>query len=429
MSDNTSTGQSTPTAKSADGNTQSKEEEGGVPQASPATSTKQSTTNVEIPVSNKPKSETVPNNDAQTAASVATTTPVSGSSTTVNADQQTLSATPSSANKAHDRGVSTGALAGGIIGAALAAALITGLVTFWFMRKTTRRISRASRHNDRHRRLYKDDKHTSLGAGRAHRMELTSDTSMSRASWEQYLPQSLDDHTIQNSVKVLFDQIQLHVENFYFNPHDPIKLPPEGHERLSELQTPYLPGPLVDCMMSSRSVLPVIKHCLAYQVAQGMMAGPQPRLLPLGFTYAGGDRGLSDSTGRNAVAARQAFNTWRMLTAYFRQDANTRSESAALLTRNIEIDIDTFTNAFAKWRNESQDAAGAKSHLEGLLNNAASVATTLFSQPSMYQFSWMHASQKHRSVAVVPTLRKVTDEQGRALEQPQELMRLVAERI
>lgn len=307
MPDNTSTEQSTPTTKADDGAPQSEEEEGGVPQASPATPTERSTTNVEVPVSNKPTSEAVPNNDAQTATSVATT-PVSGSSTTVNADQQTLSATPSNANKAHDRGVSTGALAGGIIGAALAAALITGLVTFWYMRKTSYRNSRTSRHNDRHRRLYKDDKHTGLGAGRARRMELTSDASMSRASWEQYLPQSLDDHTIQNSVKVLFDQIQLHVENFYFSPHDPIKLPPEEHERLSELQTPHLPGPLVDCMMSSRSVLPVIKHCLAYQVAQGMMAGPQPRLLPMGFTYVGGDRGLPDSTGRKAVGTLQLSN-------------------------------------------------------------------------------------------------------------------------
>ncbi|RMY72944.1 hypothetical protein D0863_04179 [Hortaea werneckii] len=428
MPDNTSTGQSAPTAESEDGNPQSKEEGDGVPQASPATSTELSTTNMEVPINNNPTSEAVPDNDAQTAASVATT-PASGPSTTVNVDQQTLSATPSSANKAQDHGVSPGALAGGIIGAALAAALITGLATIWCMRKTTYRSSRASRHNDRHRRLYKDDKHTGLGAGRARRMELTSDASMSRASWEQYLPQSLDDHTIQNSVKVLFDQIQLHVENFYFNPHDPIKLPPEGHERLSELQTPHLPGPLVDCMMSSRSVLPVIKHCLAYQVAQGMMAGPQPRLLPLGFTYAGGDRGLSDSTGRKAVAARQAFNMWRMLTAYFRQDARTQTESAALLAHNIEMDVDTFTDAFAKWRNGSQDVAGAKSHLEGLLNNAESVAMTLFSQPSMYQFSWMYASPKHRSVVVAPTFSKITDEQGRALEQPQELMRLAAERI
>ncbi|KAI6864388.1 hypothetical protein KC343_g694 [Hortaea werneckii] len=428
MPDNTSTEQSTPTTKADDGAPQSEEEEGGVPQASPATPTERSTTNVEVPVSNKPTSEAVPNNDAQTATSVATT-PVSGSSTTVNADQQTLSATPSNANKAHDRGVSTGALAGGIIGAALAAALITGLVTFWYMRKTSYRNSRTSRHNDRHRRLYKDDKHTGLGAGRARRIELTSDASVSRASWEQYLPQSLDDHTIQNSVKVLFDQIQLHVENFYFSPHDPIKLPPEEHERLSELQTPHLPGPLVDCMMSSRSVLPVIKHCLAYQVAQGMMAGPQPRLLPMGFTYVGGDRGLPDSTGRKAVAARQAFNMWRMLTAYFRQDARTQTESAALLARNIEMDVGTFTDAFAKWRNGSQDVAGAKSHLEGLLKNAASVSMTLFSQPSMYQFSWMHASQKHRSLVVVPTFSKVTEEQGRALEQPQELVILVSERI
>ncbi|RMX86689.1 hypothetical protein D0869_02906 [Hortaea werneckii] len=218
---------------------------------------------------------------------------------------------------------------------------------------------------------------------------------MSRASWEQVLPQSLDDHAIQNSVKVLFDQIQLHVENFYFNPQESIKIPPEAHERLSELQTPHLPGPLVDCMKSSRSVLPVIKHCLAHQVVQGMMAGQQPRLLPLGFT----------------------------------QDAGTQTESAAFLARNIEMDVDAFTDAFAKWRNESQDVAGAKSHLEGLLKNAASVASTLFSQPSMYQFSWIYTPQYNRSVLIVPTFRKVTDEQGKALEQPQELMRPVAERI
>ncbi|RMZ11846.1 hypothetical protein D0862_02847 [Hortaea werneckii] len=422
--------QAAPTAESDDDNDQSQDEGSGVPSVSSATSPEQSTTDTGTLEDNNPTSEAVPNNDPQTTATVAATS-VSGSSTTANVDQQTLSATPSNTNQAHNRGVSTGALAGGIIGAALAAALITGLVTFWCMRKTSNRSFRtSSRRNDRHRRLYKDDKHAGLGgAGRTRRIELTPDASMGRASWEQFLPQSLDDHTIQNSVKVLFDQIQLHVENFYVNPHDAIKIPPEGHERLSELQTPHLPGPLVDCMKSSRSVLPVIKHCLAYQVVQGMTAGQQPRLLPFGFTYACGDRGFSDSTGRRAIAARHAFNMWRMLTAYFRQDASTQTESAAFLAHNIEMDVDTFADAFAKWRSESQDVAGAKSHLEGLLKNAASVATTLFSQPSMYQFSWVYSPQYNRSVLIVPTFRKVTDEQGKALEQPQELMRPVAERI
>ncbi|KAI7214145.1 hypothetical protein KC333_g6196 [Hortaea werneckii] len=428
MPDSISARQAASTAESEDDNDQSQDEGNGVPQLSSSTSPQQSTTDTGTLGSNNPTSEAVPNDNPQTATPVAAT-PVSGSSTTVNADQQTLSATPSNTNQAHNRGVSTGALAGGIIGAALAAALIAGLVTFWCMRKATNRSLRTSRRNDRHRRLYKDDKHAGLGAGRARRMELTSDASTSRASWEQFLPQSLDDHTIQNSVKVLFDQIQLHVENFYFNPQEPIKISPEGHERLSELQTPHLPGPLVDCMKSSRSVLPVIKHCLAYQVVQGMTAGQQPRLLPLGFTYACGDRGFSDSTGRRAIAARHAFNMWRMLTVYFRQDVGTQTESAAFLAHNIEMDVNTFTDAFAKWRNESQDVAGAKSHLEGLLKNASSVATTLFSQPSMYQFSWIYSPQYNRSVLVVPTFRKVTDEQGRALEQPQELMRPVAERI
>ena len=309
MPDSISARQAATTAEPEDDKDQSQDEGNGVPQGSPATSPGQSTTNAEVPGINDSTSEAVPNYNTQTSTTI-TATPVSGSSSTVNVDQQTLSATPSNANQAHDRGVSTGALAGGIIGAALAAALITGLVTFWCMRKATHRNFQTSRHNARHRRLYKDDKHAGLGAGRARRMESTPDATMSHASWEQFLPQSLDDHTIQNSVKVLFDQIQLHVENFYFNPHDPIKIPPEGHERLSELQTPHLPGPLVDCMKSSRSVLPVIKHCLAYQVVQGMTAGPQPRLLPLGFTYACGDRILSDSTGKRAIRTFQRSDMW-----------------------------------------------------------------------------------------------------------------------
>ncbi|KAI6906930.1 hypothetical protein KC318_g2542 [Hortaea werneckii] len=412
MPDNISARQAAPTAESEDENDQSQDEGSDVPQNSSATSPEQSTMDTGTLGNNNPTSEAVPNNDPQTTATVSAT-PVSGSSTTVNVDQQTLSATPSNTNQAHNRGVSTGALAGGIIGSALAAALITGLVTFWCMRKANNRSFRtSSRRNDRHRRLYKDDKHAGLGGGRARRMELTPDANMSRASWEQFLPQSLDDHTIQNSVKVLFDQIRLHVENFYFHPQEPIKISPEGHERLSELQTPHLPGPLVDYLKSPRSVLPVIKHCLAYQVVQGMTAGQQPRLLPLGFTYACGDRGFSDSIGRKAIDRTQALR-----------------QSAAFLARNIEMDVDAFTDAFAKWRNESQDVTGAKSHLEGLLKNALSVATTLFSQPSMYQFSWIYTPQYNRSVLVVPTFRKVTDEQGKALEQPQELMRPVTERI
>ncbi|GAB1742847.1 hypothetical protein NU219Hw_g8554t1 [Hortaea werneckii] len=428
MPDSISARQAAPTTESDDEKDQSQDEGDDIPEASSATSPEQSPTVTGTLENSDPTSEAVPNNGPQINASVAAT-PVAGSTTTVDSDQQTLSATPSGADQAHDRGVSTGALAGGIVGAALAAALITGLVTFWCMRKATNRSLRTSRRNDRHRRLCKDDKHAGLGAGRARRMDSAPDASTSRASWEQFLPQSLDDHTVQNSVKVLFDQIQLHVENFYFDPHDPVNIPGEGHERLSELQTPHLPGPLVDCMKSSKSVLPVIKHCLAYQVDQGMTAGQQPRLLPLGFTYACGDRAFSDSTGRKAVAACHVFTMWRMLTAYFRQNAGTQTESAAFLARNIEMYVDAFTDAFAEWRNESQDVAAAKSHLEGLLNNAASVATTLFSQPSMYQFSWIYTPQQNRSVLVVPAFRKVTDEQGEVLEQPQELMRPVAERI
>lgn len=81
---------------------------------------------------------------------------------------------------------------------------------------------------------------------------------------DSLLPQEADDNTIRNKASTLFDQLQLHVENFY---HD-VKVPitPVMEAELSRYSSSYLSESLVAVLNSTSSPTTVIKHCLAYHV-------------------------------------------------------------------------------------------------------------------------------------------------------------------
>ena len=180
---------------------------------------------------------------------------------------------PSSSNK----GVSRGALAGAIVASLIGAALITFLATFFFFRRRSQRRYDSRGH------------YQAAGAGSQRRTsrdkaavteKSTPNADVVGFSWLPYLPQGADDRTLQSAVKTLFDQVELHVDNFY--KRDTVDMDSAIHQALARVDTGKLPGPIDDLVQSSRLILPVIRHCIADLLVSTITPSeaPQYSLLP-----------------------------------------------------------------------------------------------------------------------------------------------------
>ncbi len=76
-----------------------------------------------------------------------------------------------------------------------------------------------------------------------------------------YLPQSADDGTVQNAVKTLFDQVDLHVDNYYRKTGKPLSS--EAIERLQAFDSKHLPAPIGDMMSDPQTIQSTAKHSIA----------------------------------------------------------------------------------------------------------------------------------------------------------------------
>lgn len=93
------------------------------------------------------------------------------------------------------------------------------------------------------------------------------DSDEGSSAWQVHLPQPVDDSSLRRSVKTLYHQIDLHVENFYVesgagNAPEHIA----GDSRLQQFETNLLPSSLQDALGGAQSKKAVIKHCLTYLI-------------------------------------------------------------------------------------------------------------------------------------------------------------------
>ena len=77
---------------------------------------------------------------------------------------------------------------------------------------------------------------------------------------ESFLAQQADDDSVRQKTLILFDQVELHIENFY-REHD-AGLSIEQESELSRYGSPALAIPLVALLETSHRKTAVIKHCL-----------------------------------------------------------------------------------------------------------------------------------------------------------------------
>ncbi|KAK4902201.1 hypothetical protein LTR27_001104 [Elasticomyces elasticus] len=328
-------------------------------------------------------------------------------------------ATNQGATNAPNHGITAGDLAGGIIGAALGAALLAAGATYYFIMRKSSNGKVAGR--ARRRRTHRYSTRTN-GDGHEKAVAIV-DTH----AWEQHLPQGEDDRTIQTTVKALFDQVQLHIENFYRTAD--VHIDSDLAAALSALSTPHLAGQITTIMASSRSHLPIMKHCLAYLVAESMSGSRELSLLPLSYRAV-----VKGSTRVNeeklTTSARQAYNKWRVLTAYLQPEPLIDPRNKAANEKVISELMQTFA-AFSAWEDPALGDTNARVHLEELFRHASTVAVMLWSQPSTYDLSWpsvSHETGRTQALLVAPALEKVADQDGVDLRPTQILTRAVLNR-
>lgn len=81
---------------------------------------------------------------------------------------------------------------------------------------------------------------------------------------QNLLPQQADDATVQSRFSTLYDQIELHAENFYKDASPMI--PPSIEGSLSRYDTPILGAPLAARLEESPRTTTILKHVLSYEI-------------------------------------------------------------------------------------------------------------------------------------------------------------------
>ena len=219
-------------------------------------------------VSTNPPSSS-PSSPQTSATSVSTTT----SQDSASSSSAHTSPTNSSNSSPHQ--LANGAVAGIVIAVALGLSLLTFLATYFLMR---RRQQSKGRRRDRSSR---DSGELEMKPPRQRsKKPFATEASGVSDTYENYLPQSADDRTIHQKTKVVLDQIELHVENFYRNSSS--SAPRPDNAQLAVFDSPYLPASLASLLPRSKKKTNIIKHALAQSVTSSISpsASPARSLLP-----------------------------------------------------------------------------------------------------------------------------------------------------
>ena len=223
-------------------------------------------------------SQNKPSQAQSTAASVPTSTQTASSTSAAAAG---ITNGPNSSDVKNNTSYSVGVLAGAVVASLIGAAIITFLITWLLFRKRNQRNQRSHRSGSRGNRDHRSPgRHDYSAVAAAGVKEKSSSSSGdSGYSWQAYLPQGADDQTIKRDVKTLFDQIELHVDNYYTKAN--IQLDSGTREALSQFNDDSLPDSIEALMANPQTTLPTIKHCIARTLIARMSPGHErTSLLP-----------------------------------------------------------------------------------------------------------------------------------------------------
>jgi hypothetical protein len=227
-----------------------------------------------------------------TSATSSSSASLSTTTTTVFVQGSSISATPGPVSNS---GNIAGAAVGCLVGGALIAGILVWLIMSTRYKKRRSRAGFAQRREGSSNNYYEKPPPAGPSLGGA-----------AGAGWEQHLPQSESDNTIRTSVKALFDQIELHVENFYRNAT--VSMNPEMQAEIMKIDSNYLPDSVVGLLPQTKTPTMLIKHCLAQLIVSRITPDSETSasFLPADFVALpramSGARANSDKPGKRSDA-------------------------------------------------------------------------------------------------------------------------------
>lgn len=201
-----------------------------------------------------------------------------------------------------------GAVAGIAIAAALVSALATFLATFLIMRRR-RNSGREQDYRAMNEKSKVGSRVTKHESPRAEPKTTRKTEACSIPSTvESYLPQSADDKSVQDRVRILQDQVELHVENFYRNYPDVSSARAAPGKDVAFFDSPTLPNPLSVSLAQSKNAVYLIKHVLAHSITSSISPRPgsESSLLPTEFVLVplAAETGRGSKTGKSMIRGR-----------------------------------------------------------------------------------------------------------------------------
>ena len=170
---------------------------------------------------------------------------------------------------------SAGSIAGAAVGAGIGAAILAALAT-WLVFKSMQSRRRKGRQG-RNSREKASSPSPSYGVTPAAK---TQDP----YNWQSHLPQGDDDAAIRQWIRTLFDQVDMHVINFY---GDKGRISSKDQVRgLSRFNNAFLPGDLQALLTDAKHPTAIIKHCILQRVLASINpnAPTDTSLLPADFS-------------------------------------------------------------------------------------------------------------------------------------------------
>ncbi|KAL4898879.1 hypothetical protein BDW74DRAFT_184303 [Aspergillus multicolor] len=234
-------------------------------------------------------------------------------------------------------------------------------------------------------------------------------------------PHPADDDTVRTRILTLFDQVSLHVDNYYTSSPTPAYRTDNDLAWLEKYNSGFLPAP-ISTMLNQKAIrLQVLTHTLVYTLLHGICRGNERQryrlkpgeLLPRVFA-AQPNVDIKESSSDSALALK--LFTWRMLTAHLTKRPKNQPRAYVSAAESLAMD---FTRIFKPYSSPSYTAKERIAHLKTLANAASELGIWLFRQLCTFRFVW---ERSRSALSVTPSVPKIADENRRKLERWIELV-------
>lgn len=192
----------------------------------------------------------------------------------------------------------TRTLAGAIVGSFLGGCILAFLIAFLLLRRLKRTPTHAGK-----RESSVPPQHTTKGLSKSH-VSVASKThegpsymTSNPKSFDlsPYIPESADDTVVCMRIQIFFDQVSLHIDNYYSRRDSALRLSQEDIERINGYDSPFLGAPLASLLSSSRNQRGILTHILVYTLGQRIQSRNRTRSLLPAYYHPGRNSQANES--------------------------------------------------------------------------------------------------------------------------------------